>query len=289
VSHPRYRSPHQGLPAWLENTLANAAGLRALRRFVMSCLPFPPLVSDVRDVIYASWAVPVEAVREEVPPGVALHQGQGLTLLTVLTYRHGHFGPRWLGPLRSLLPSPLQSNWRLYIDDARSTVPLSPRVVLFLRNVFDSALHAVGTRLFSDVLPSHCAGHFVLARDGGRTRIEIAGPGSAPAFALTASAAQNAALPETFRPLFADWAEAVCFICDQDAAVARVADRPALALSHIALPVDLTRVEPMICGDFTPSALLASWGVSGAPFCFRVPEVAFAALSDQVIKPHPGA
>lgn len=283
MSHPLYVSPRAGVMGRLENALANAAGLRALRRLVMSRLPFPPLVSDVRDVIYASWLVPLGAVQGEVPKGIALHQWRGMTLLTVLSYRHGHFGPRWLGPLRRLLPSPLQSNWRLYIDDARSDVPLPPRVVLFLSNVFGSALHAVGTRLFSDVLSSHYAGHFTLTRRENFTTVAMGGGGSAPAFDLTVSHDAPAVLPEAFRPLFANWADAIRFICDQDAALAPLADRPALALSHISLPVDLERVEPLICPDFAPSALLASWGVSGLPFCFRVPEVAFAALSDTVI------
>ena len=59
--------------------------------------------------------MPARNLASVVPPGVSLIQEGGHTLLTVLTYRHGHFGPAFLGPLRKLLPSPLQSNWRVYL------------------------------------------------------------------------------------------------------------------------------------------------------------------------------
>lgn len=59
--------------------------------------------------------MPARNLASVVPPGVSLIQKGGHTLLTVLTYRHGHFGPAFLGPLRKLLPSPLQSNWRVYL------------------------------------------------------------------------------------------------------------------------------------------------------------------------------
>jgi hypothetical protein len=38
-------------------------------------------------------------------------------LVSFLTYRHGHFGPRRFGPMRHLMPSPIQTNWRIYVRD----------------------------------------------------------------------------------------------------------------------------------------------------------------------------
>lgn len=78
----------------------------------MARLPFLTLHSDVRDVVYVSWLVDAAAAQKLVPAGVTLWQRDGKTPFTVLTYRHGHFGPALPGPLRKLLPSPLQSNWR---------------------------------------------------------------------------------------------------------------------------------------------------------------------------------
>lgn len=111
----RYRHPHPGRFGRLLNRLANSARLAELRQGVMARLPFLTLASEVRDVIYVSWLVDAGAAQALLPAGVALWQRNGKTPLTVLTYRHGHFGPAMLERLRRLLPSPLQSNWRLYL------------------------------------------------------------------------------------------------------------------------------------------------------------------------------
>ena len=115
---------------------------------------------------------PAAAARALVPPRMTLATREVRVLLTVLSYRHGHFGPALAGPLRRLFPSPLQSNWRLYVD-ALDGAPLPAPTVFFLANVFDGALYALGTRLFSDALPSHLARRFSLACDGQACAIEI--------------------------------------------------------------------------------------------------------------------
>lgn len=120
----------------------------------MARLPFLTLHSDVRDVLYVSWLVDAAAAQKLVPAGVALWQRDGKTPFTVLTYRHGHFGPALPAPLRRLLPSPLQSNWRLYLDHTPPGAPAVP-CVYFLKNIMASLPHALGTRLFSDILPTH--------------------------------------------------------------------------------------------------------------------------------------
>ncbi|MGN6111390.1 MAG: hypothetical protein ACTHOC_00005, partial [Luteimonas sp.] len=185
-----YVHPSPGFTGRALAAIANNAAIRRMRRALMSLLPFARLASEVEDVVYLTWIVPVERVRPLVPPGVAIVDRAGLTLFTILTYRHGHFGAKCLGPLRRLCPSPLQSNWRLYVEALPGGAPpartVSAPTVLFLRNVFDSPLYALGSRLASDALPSHLARGFVHRRsgDGYETRIEP-GVGSAPALAST--------------------------------------------------------------------------------------------------------
>lgn len=148
--------PHSGLLSQWANRLVSNHPILALRRAITAHLPFPILQSDIQDVIYLNWVLDVDQVAHYLPPGVQLWQRQGKTLFTVLTYRHRHFGPVFLGPLRQLCPSPLQSNWRLYLE---SPVP-EQRSVLFVKNSMNHVLYALGSRLFSDVLPSHLAESF---------------------------------------------------------------------------------------------------------------------------------
>lgn len=274
MAHNRFESPDRGPLGQLQNLLANSVGLARLRRAVFSRLPFPVLASDVRDVVYASWVVPLADVAGEIPPGVEVLARDGRTIVTALTYRHGGFGPVLAGPLRRLFPSPRQSNWRLYLA--------KPGVVLFVKNVFDSALYALGTRMFSDALPSHHAARFDLASDAAGCRLEIGGPGSAPGLALEAVTAAARALPPEFAPFFADWDEAVRFLCLQDAAVARIEGEAGLAYAEIDLPIDLGKVQPLAATACAPGDWLAARGVAGQPFCFRVPAVPFRVLSEVV-------
>jgi hypothetical protein len=278
MTHNRFRSPDPGVWGQFQNWLANNGRLRATRRAVFSRLPFPVLASDVRDVIYASWTAPTSAFEGEIPPGVRTLNAGDRTILTTLTYRHRSFGPALAGPLRRWFPSPLQSNWRLYLAE-----PIAGRrVVLFVKNIFDSALYAVGTRLFSDSLPSHWAARFDHGCDVEGCRFQIGGPGSAPGLGLEATHSGARTLPADFQPFFETWSDAVRFLCLQDAALAPIEDAAGLAYAEIDLPIDPATVTPLEATVCQPGEWLTSRGVTGAPFCFRVPAVPFRVLSETV-------
>ena len=248
----------------------------------MSRLPFLKLHSDVRDVVYVSWLVDAAAAQTLLPPGVPLWQRDGKTPFTVLTYRHGHFGPALLGPLRRLLPSPLQSNWRLYLDHTPAGAPAVPCVV-FLKNIMDSLPHALGTRLFSDILPTHLAAGMTLEVSAKQAQCSITpGAGSAPALQVQADIAGSQTLDEDWQHLFGSWRDAVAFLACQDAAVAHVPRNGKLAFGEIDLPVALDQVQALTavraeCG------LLAQLPPVSRPFAFLVPEVPFRALSERLL------
>lgn len=275
-------SPRTDWFGGIQNLLANSRAIRSARRAIFSRLPFPVLASDVQDVVYASWVIPTENVAGLVPAGLRLHERNGRTVLTVLTYRHGHFGPQFLGLLRKLCPSPLQSNWRLYLasDDPLQQAPT--RTVLFIKNVFDSALYAIGTRLLSDSLPSHLARRFTHRRREGDFNTEIAGAGSAPTLALRAAERENRAVPPEVQELFESWSDAVRFLCLQDAAFAAADGVDELAYAEIDLPIDLASIQPLEAAAFQPGELLTRLGATSAPFCFRVPAVHFRVLSERL-------
>lgn len=278
----RYRHPRAGLAGRLIERLAGSARLASVRQAVLSRLPFLTLASEVRDVIYVSWLVDAAAAQALVPPGTRLWQRNGKTPFTVLTYRHGHFGPALLGPLRRLLPSPLQSNWRLYLAQTPAGAP-DVACVMFLKNVMDALPYALGTRLFSDLLPTHLAAAMSHAVTDGQARCSIApGSGSAPALEVDCRRGGQQQLDADWQAVFGSWHEAVAFLACQDAAVAHVPRNGALAYGEISLPVALDQVRAL-----TP--LLAAHGLAGAlpsasqPFAFLVPAVPFRALSERLL------
>ncbi|SFX84565.1 Uncharacterized conserved protein (COG2071) [Janthinobacterium lividum] len=248
----------------------------------MSRLPFLTLHSDVRDVVYVSWLVDAAAAQRLLPAGVTLWQRGGKTPFTVLTYRHGHFGPALLGPLRKLLPSPLQSNWRLYLDHTPAGAPAVP-CVYFLKNIMDSLPHALGTRLFSDILPTHLAAGMTHEVTATQARCSIAsGAGSAPLLDVQADIMAEHGLDADWQAPFGNWHDAVAFLACQDAAIAHVPRNGKLVFGEIDLPVDVDQVQAL-------TALRADCGLLGqlpplsTPFAFLVPEVAFKALSERLL------
>ncbi len=116
-SHGRmapWRCPRAGLLGRAIDAISNSRFLRALCEW----LPLVALNSDITDVIYVNYLVDAQQLLPLVPSGLELQRlgpGGRWALFTLLTYRHGHFGPGLLGPLRQLLPSPVQSNWRIYV------------------------------------------------------------------------------------------------------------------------------------------------------------------------------
>jgi len=266
----------------IENALANSRFLSHIRRAFTSRLPFMVLASDVRDVVYANWVVPVSTVKFLVPPGVEIMEKDGNTVLTVLTYEHGHFGPAIAGVFRRLFPSPLQSNWRLYvrsIDGKDTDVPTA----LFVANVFNSDLYAVGTRVFSDVMLSHRAERFEHRQEGCTWSIRIGGKGSAPSLTIKATASYAVDFPAAFGSFFNHYDDAIEMLCLQDAAIAPVIGTGAIAKADIALPIDTQTVMPLDVVAYLPGNFLEKLGAVSSPFCFRVPAVKFEALSEQIL------
>ncbi|KVO67344.1 hypothetical protein WJ78_13980 [Burkholderia ubonensis] len=276
--------PSAGIVGRLANRVVASRPLLRTRRALLSRLPFLQLASDVQDVVYCTWLVDLANVAHLVPPGVRLAARDGKTPFTILTYAHRHFGPRAAGPLRRLFPSPLQSNWRLYVDTLAGRKP-AEQTVLFVKNVFDHPLYALGSRLFSDALPSHLAQRFEhTARDGRFSTLLAGGDGSAPDFRCIAETTSERALPAELAPFFDSWRSAVTFLSLQHGAIAHVEDCNGLAHARIDLPIDveavkpLRPVEPVGHGEF-----LQRIGAVGAPFCFVVPGVAFRVLSERVL------
>ncbi|MGE8425086.1 MAG: hypothetical protein ACN6PI_19780, partial [Sphingobacterium siyangense] len=61
--------------------------------------------SEISHVVYLNWMVPLARIQQFVPPGITLDPVGNHVLFSVLTYRHGHFGPAKLYHLQSLYGS----------------------------------------------------------------------------------------------------------------------------------------------------------------------------------------
>ncbi len=276
--------PSAGLAGRLTNWIVASRPLLRARRTLLSQVPFLQLASDVENVVYCTWVVEIAAVAPLVPCGITLASRDGHTLFTTLTYAHRHFGPRIAGPVRRVFPSPLQSNWRLYVDTLPGGIPATG-TVLFVKNIFDHPLYALGSRLFSDALPSHLAQRFTHTVQGGRyDTLLLGGGGSAPDLHCTAQITDDRTLPDAFAPFFDDWRDAVVSLSLQHAAIAHVDDCDRLAYASIDLPIDVDAVRPLkTIGPVGGGDFLTSIQATGDPMCFVVPNVAFRVLSERLL------
>ncbi len=252
-------------------------GVRDVLRVFSRFLPYPTLRSDIRDVVYLTWLVPVVRVAHLVPEGVALDAFDGHTPLSILTYRHGGFGPALLGPLRRLMPSPAQSNWRLYVEGRSGD---GEGAVFFLKNVIDHPAYVVGSRMLSDGLPAHLPAQMVHARcrDTIETRISP-GDGSAPDLVATVRETENRRVPAELRSLGETFEDVLAYLVPRGAAVRT---HPAVGLRSASLiVVDPGEVRPLELTAPVESAWLAPIVEGAEPFAFVIREVRFAATGER--------
>jgi hypothetical protein len=259
--------------------------LAKIRYALTSRLGFLKMESDVTDVVYLTWLVDVHTAMQLVPPGIQLWERAGKTPLTILTYKHGHFGPALMGKFRSMFPSPMQSNWRLYLDDTSQAVP-NGRCVYFLKNIMDSVLYVFSTRMFSDIMQTHLAEKFTYA--GSRQAIELdiqPGKGSASGLSCKAVAHAEKNLTAPFLNLFGSWNDAVKYIALQDVAVSYADRLEGIVAAEIELPIDVGQVLPFeVSADGVTCAFLEQFARVEGPFCFVVPSVKFRVVSERLTK-----
>ncbi len=148
-----------------------------------------------------------------------------------------------------------------------------------------SFAHALGTRVFSDVLQTHLAASFTHSGDGLQFESRIApGEGSAPALDCVVRLSTDKQLPPDFAALFGDWAQAVAYLTCQHAALALDGRGDRLAISEISLPISVAEVRPLVADAgqvrcSMPGQLMPM----GEPFCFLVPSVKFGVLSERLL------
>jgi hypothetical protein len=263
-----WRHPWRGPLGRILDAPANSRFVRALCEW----LPVPGFRSDIRDVIYGNYLVEAKRLLPLLPPGLELQrlgpEGQW-ALFSHLSYRHGHFGPAFLGPLRKLLPSPVQSNWRIYVRD-----PASGRTgIYFVTNAIAGTPHALAARLLSEGMPMHALAAGQVSVEGTEVRVRLdPGAGSGPD--LEADLRPGPAeLPAPFDACWGSYREFLDYSVSQDRAFSAQPWYGRLTRQEIRLGIPLEVCEPLT-GSVRSRAAEALLGPAPC-VCFRVPRVAF--------------
>lgn len=201
--------------------------------------------------------------------------------MTVLTYRHGHFRPSIFNPLKRLFPSPLQSNWRLYLS------PENPQTreqsVLFLKNIMSSPVFTLATRLASDAMLTHLPRNFKHGVTGDEYFTNIVpGNGSSPDLQSTCSKTPKFELPKALISKFGSKEKLLKYLCQQDYAFTEADDINGICKSQIDLSIDINQVIPLKVNDFK-SNWLADITDGSQPFAFAIPAVHFSVLNETIV------
>jgi hypothetical protein len=264
-----WRAPRRGLVGVGLGLLANSRFAKA----VCAWLPLFRFASDISDVVYASWLVPAERLLPLVPEGLELARvgtGGALAAVSCLTFRHGHFGPVIAGPLRRLFPSPIQTNWRVYVRDPRTG---RAGIGFFTQGVANS-LNGLGARLMSEGMPMHRFAAATLQRAAdGSIRIALdPGNGSAPDAVVEARPGPRE-LPDDWRAAFPTYDAAMEHLVPIDRAFSTQPELGRTTRQEIHLGLGPGDGEPL-AGRFE-SRLLRPIVGDVRPLLFRVARVVF--------------
>ncbi|MGE5333177.1 MAG: DUF2071 domain-containing protein [Nitrososphaerota archaeon] len=256
------------VPGWLLDPLANSRFLRAL------CEPLPVMAfySNIPQALYVNYLVPAGRVQPLVPPGLELQRvgpDGNYSVVSILTFRHGHFGPRIAGPLRRLFPSPMQSNWRLYVTDPQT----GQRGVYFLTNTVTGLAQALGARLLSEGMPMHVPQRADLRLTPAGAWLVTLDPGEGSAPDLHAVLRPQGEWPAMgpWMPAFASYEEMLAYCVPQDRALTAEPWHAWVTYQEIRLDIPLADCQPL-AGEVSSRTARALVG-DAEPFSFLVPDV----------------
>jgi Uncharacterized conserved protein (COG2071) len=265
-----WRYPWQGVAGRVLDVLANSRLLRAY------CEWLPPVafLSNITDVIYVNYLVDAARLESFVPVGLELQRlgrGGSYALFTHLTYRHGHFGPRLVGPLRRLMPSPVHSNWRIYVHDSHTGLA----GVYFVTNAINSTPHALGARLLSEGMPMHVLKRAAVQLSGDRSCRILLDPGEGSAPDLEALLRPgNASLPgPPWSECFDNYHALLAYCVLQDRAFSSQPWYGRITRQEIMQKIPLESCEPLEGEVHSHSASV--YAGDALPLCFHVAHVAF--------------
>jgi len=275
TSHGRYAAwirPSRGRFGRLCTAFANSHFARALG----GILPPPPLASDITDVIYVNYLVEADRLASMVPAGLQLQRlgpDGRWALFTFLTYRHGHFGPVLL---RHMLPSPIQSNWRIYVTNPAT----DDRGVYFITTCIASTIHAIAARMLCEGVPMHVPQRAELRHDdlGAIHLLLDSGAGTSPDVRATFHSASEPILSPPWSDCFGNYHEFLAYCVPQDRALSSQPWASRVARQEIQLGIALQDCQPLE-GSVSSVAAERITGGTCRPNC--VAHVRFRFITEQ--------
>lgn len=265
-----WRHPRKNLFTRVVDIFANSRLFGA----ILEPLPEIAMKSDITDVVYVNYLLPADRAAALVPPGLELQRlgpdGKH-ALFTFLTYRHGHFGFAIFGPLRKLLPSPLQTNWRIHVVNPET----GHRGIYFLTNAITHAPQALAARMLTEGMPMHVLADARVERDEtGRMKVSLdPGEGSAPDAKLDLAPSDPPELEGAWKECWPSYREFLAYCVPQDRAMSSQPLRHRISRQEIDLGIPVDRCEPL--SGTVESKAARAIGAEGEPICFRVASVSF--------------
>ncbi|MBL0186075.1 MAG: DUF2071 domain-containing protein [Candidatus Obscuribacter sp.] len=263
-----WRYPGGGIVGAALNMVANSRALR----YVGEMMPFTPLVSDIENVVYINYLVEASQLERLLPYGLELQRlgpDGRYALFTMLTFRHGRFGPKVFGPLRGLCFSPIQSNWRIHVRHGSSLG------VYFVSTVISHTAMALVARILSGGVPMHVPERAVLEASKDNVHLTLApGSGSGPDLEASLCASTVATLPPPWSDCFTGFEDFLAYCVPQDRAVFSQPWYGRLIRQEISLGIPLTHCKPLngkVQSRFADSIT----GGAMEPLVFQVASVAF--------------
>jgi hypothetical protein len=275
-SRAPWRHPSAGLVPRMIELIANSRLARAAGRL----LPAAGMASDITDVVYVNYLVEASAVEPLVAAPLELQRlgpDGRYAMFTFLTYHHGHFGPTVLGPLRRLCPSPIQSNWRLYVQNPRT----GRLGIQFVTTAIASAPHALATRILAEGVPMHIPAAAQLSRDADGPIVLAIDPGrgTAPDVQATFTPSSVPNLEPPWSLCFASWREILGHCVPQDRAMSMRPGSGVVTRQEITLDIPLESCQPL-SGTVVSSFAHTIVG-DATPLCFVVDSVKFRFVAEK--------
>ncbi len=241
-------------------------GNSQLARGFGELFPCPRLQSDITDVVYLNYLVPAERLARFVQAGLDLQRlGPDHAVFTVLVYRHGHFGPSFFGPFRRLLPSPMQSNWRIYVSQPGTET----QGVSFVTTTISNPFSALIGRIFAANLPMHVP---AVSRFGDRIELD-SGCGSSPDLRIDHLREAERELPPDWQGVFGNYESALEYLVPQDRALSSQPWLQQITQQEIQLGIRSDECQAQAV-EVESDAIQTIVG-DVQPLCFKVAKVRF--------------
>lgn len=265
-----WKYPNNGLFGRILEVPANSRLVSAF----LEPLPDPAMLSDIKHVVYVNYLVPAEKLLPLVPHGLQLQRlgpDGRYALFTFLTYNHGNFGFRVLGPLRRFMPSPVQTNWRIHVENPQT----GHKGIYFLTNAITHPLQALGARLLAEGMPMHVLSDGEVRQDEhGKLHVFLdPGTGSAPDVQATLEPASALEWSGAWKECFGNYQEFLAYCVPQDRALSTQPWANEVTRHEIQLGIPLEQCLPL-SGSVQSRAVMALIG-NAEPICFYVSSVAF--------------